>query len=440
MAATTSRASAVGKLVSRLALGSFVTVLLVLPNVGDRTSPSASAVVPPPCATTTTVDPLATTTTDPLATTTTTDPLATTTTTIDPCSTTTTTTTTSAPTTTAPEATTTAPVATTTTTGAVIPLVPTTTVDPNSVTTTVDPSATTTTVTPPTTTPAGASSTTVAPSSVTTPTIAFDPQPDPNKPIEQLTPAPAVTTTTTVAPTSSTVAPAATTTVVPNAGAPAGPANEVPIGTQEAVKTTWSGDTSNLSADQQKENIEVASYIVKDLFVASNQPLPTGPVAVDGRLTIEGTPTEVKGIVRGTSSGFGPGATGHLYAASQPVHLGAFTADAQGVIHFDVTVPSKLTGAHHLVMVGNDTAGNVKASVLPITIIGGTSGPAASDVAAASEPAVNAAAVTTVEPESDPNQMAMTGADVFGLLFAAVVFIVGGALTTYRLRTVRART
>ena len=172
---------------------------------------------------------------------------------------------------------------------------------------------------------------------------------------------------------------------------------------------------------------------MKDLFISSSLPLPTNPVEVDGLLTIDGSPDRVQGAVTGTSSGYGPGATGHLYAASQPIHLGAFTADAQGVIHFDVTVPSKLTGAHHLVMVGNNPAGNVKASVLSVTIIGGI-GPDAAATPTGPAPSTNSTTVPAVKAAVAPNQLAITGADLFGLVFAAAAFIVAGALTLRRNR------
>lgn len=78
-----------------------------------------------------------------------------------------------------------------------------------------------------------------------------------------------------------------------------------------------------------------------------------------------------------------------------------------------MTLPAKLTGDHHLVMVGNDPSGHLKASVLAITI----------------------KAVPTLAPGATPDALALTGGDLFGLVIAAAVCIVAGTLATYRRRS-----
>ncbi len=69
--------------------------------------------------------------------------------------------------------------------------------------------------------------------------------------------------------------------------------------------------------------------------------------------------------------GFGPGSKVKIFLKSDPVLLGEFTADANGSVTTDVTIPANTAnGLHHLEAVGVDANGLFYSVSTPLTVTG----------------------------------------------------------------------
>jgi hypothetical protein len=70
-----------------------------------------------------------------------------------------------------------------------------------------------------------------------------------------------------------------------------------------------------------------------------------------------------------TGDGFAPGSTGQIIFESTPTVIGSFTADAQGRVNTQATVPSSAeAGAHHMVLRGTAPSGAVREVSKPVTV------------------------------------------------------------------------
>ena len=77
---------------------------------------------------------------------------------------------------------------------------------------------------------------------------------------------------------------------------------------------------------------------------------------------------------------------------STPVTLGVGTADAQGAISVEVTIPSGTTGSHTLILLGADNSGGVVALTKTITV-----------TAASTTPTPTPTDTSTTDPTDDPD-------------------------------------
>lgn len=67
-------------------------------------------------------------------------------------------------------------------------------------------------------------------------------------------------------------------------------------------------------------------------------------------------------------NGFGPYTMVVIRLHSDPVDLGTFTADGNGVVRVTVNLPEGVTGSHHIVATGTDALNNAVTASMPVTI------------------------------------------------------------------------
>jgi titin len=109
--------------------------------------------------------------------------------------------------------------------------------------------------------------------------------------------------------------------------------------------------------------------------VASSPALPDTLPTATGDLTVNPDMVTAGGKVTLSGEGFAPGSNATAGMYSTPVTLGVGTANAQGVMSVDVTIPSGTTGSHTLILLGSDNSGGVVALTKTITVIASTSTP-----------------------------------------------------------------
>jgi hypothetical protein len=147
--------------------------------------------------------------------------------------------------------------------------------------------------------------------------------------------------------------------------------------------------------------------------VQSSPQLPDTPPTSNGDLTVTG---DLKAGAKVTLSGSGfkagTNATAGMY--STPVTLGVGTADAQGAISVDVTIPSGTTGSHTLVLLGTKDDGSPWALTKTVTITATSSSATPTDT-------------STSDGSDDNGGLASTGPEDFGktLVIALVVLQIG---------------
>jgi hypothetical protein len=148
--------------------------------------------------------------------------------------------------------------------------------------------------------------------------------------------------------------------------------------------------------------------------VQSSPPLPSTPPTSNGDLTVTGTVT-AGGKVTLSGSGFkaGTNATAGMY--STPVTLGVGTANAQGQISVEVTIPSGTTGSHTLVLLGTKDDGSPWALTKAVTVTAASSSADPTD-----DP-------TSSDDGGDNGGLASTGPEDFGktLVIALVALQIG---------------
>jgi hypothetical protein len=106
--------------------------------------------------------------------------------------------------------------------------------------------------------------------------------------------------------------------------------------------------------------------------------------------------------------GYAPFSFVVLDIQSDPVNLGRFQADANGVVTAEVTIPEGIpAGDHHLVASGTDAAG---------------------------KPLVQRQAVVLAETVSAPSSLSLTGSDAQGIAAVGGVLLVMGAAATIATR------
>jgi LPXTG-motif cell wall-anchored protein len=74
--------------------------------------------------------------------------------------------------------------------------------------------------------------------------------------------------------------------------------------------------------------------------------------------------------------GFGANSEATVELHSDPIVLGTFTADGEGVVRATVNLPAGITGSHNLVVMGANALGQPVVATIPITI---AAGPQATD-------------------------------------------------------------
>ncbi|MFM7535836.1 MAG: LPXTG cell wall anchor domain-containing protein [Acidimicrobiales bacterium] len=82
-----------------------------------------------------------------------------------------------------------------------------------------------------------------------------------------------------------------------------------------------------------------------------------------------------------TSRGHRPGSTVQFFILSTPQSLGTAVANSQGVATFPATIPAGFSGAHTILVVGEDTSGNRLEQSVPIIVTSGGLPATGSDVA-----------------------------------------------------------
>ena len=216
---------------------------------------------------------------------------------------------------------------------------------------------TTSTTAAPTTTTAPTTSTTVAPTTTTT-TV---PTTTTTAPTTTTTARP--TTTTTVAPTTTTIArPTTTTTVAPTTtSTTAAPVttstSAAPTTTTVAPRPTGAPGTTTTTA-AVTTTTTLGSGTTTTTTAGPTMTLSASAGAPGSSLTVQAT-------------GFLPGSRGEVYILSDPVFLGAATADTNGVIRATVTIPSNIAaGVHSIELRGTGTNGAARVLSQPFTVTG----------------------------------------------------------------------
>lgn len=141
--------------------------------------------------------------------------------------------------------------------------------------------------------------------------------------------------------------------------------------------------------------------------------------------TINNTTPQAGGSVTVHVGGFASGSSVTIEAQSTPIMLGTFQADASGWVDATVTVPSTLSGSHHIVASGTNSLGAPVVVSLPITV----------SQAGVTQP-------TATPTESNPTSfLPRTGSNTMSIVLAGgVLMIVGGAavVATRKRQTVTA--
>lgn len=151
--------------------------------------------------------------------------------------------------------------------------------------------------------------------------------------------------------------------------------------------------------------------------VVSSPALPDTLPTSTGDLTVNPETVTAGAKVTLSGEGFAAGSNATAGMYSTPVTLGVGTADAQGAISVDVTIPSGTSGSHTLILLGTDNSGGVVALTKTITVTAATSTPTPTDT-------------STTDPTDDPDNpgtLPQTGPADFGmtLVWALVALQVG---------------
>lgn len=154
-----------------------------------------------------------------------------------------------------------------------------------------------------------------------------------------------------------------------------------------------------------------------DVPVLSSPPLPDTLPTSTGDLTVNPTAVTAGGKVTLSGGGFAAGSNATAGMYSTPTTLGVGTANAEGAISVDVTIPSGTTGSHTLILLGTDESGGVVALTKTVTVTASTSTPTPTDT-------------STSDPTDDPDNngtLPQTGPADFGmtLVWALVALQVG---------------
>lgn len=134
-----------------------------------------------------------------------------------------------------------------------------------------------------------------------------------------------------------------------------------------------------------------------------------------------------------TGSGFTPGETVQATVHSQSIDLGTFTADAEGDVTFEVTLPASLEPGEHLLVLTGLSSGHTEAIAVTVTASPTTSPPAPTVVPVSSKSPQSPA--TSTSASSPTTSLPFTGLDVGAILRTGLLLLVVGALLVRRRRS-----